>query len=133
MKITLLSTALTSAICFLTVYAEDGNTNKVHSAKPDNTEVNVRDRDDKTLTPMDQSSNKEDLDLTQNIRKALVKDKNLSTTAKNIKIISIDGKVTLRGPVNSKAEKTEIFEKAQKIAGKDRVDDQLEIKTEDKK
>src|SRR5690242_5732198 len=72
---------------------------------PDNTKVNMRDRDQSNLTPGDQSNSKEDLRITKNIRKALMKDKSLSTTAKNVKIITVDGKVTLRGPVKNPAEK----------------------------
>src|SRR5712691_4981551 len=67
---------------------------------PDNTGRNVRDRSGDTVTPGDQSNNKADLNLTQQIRKALMADKSLSTNAKNIKIITNNGAVTLRGPVN---------------------------------
>ena len=55
-------------------------------------------------------------------------DKSLSTTAKNIKIITINGIVTLRGPVNDSHEKDKIEAKAQQIAGVNRVDNQLEVK-----
>ena len=66
---------------------------------PDNTARNVRDRDGTTLTPGDQSESKADLALTQRIRQAIVADDSLSTTAHNVKIITSDGVVTLRGPV----------------------------------
>src|SRR5437870_4142781 len=66
---------------------------------PDNTGRNVRDRSGATLTPGDQSEAKDDLRLTQQIRKAIMADKSLSTTAKNVKIMTINGAVTLRGPV----------------------------------
>ena len=52
--------------------------------------------------------------------------------AKNVKIIVRDGKVVLRGPVDSEQEKATIAAKASAIAGKDRVDNQLEIKAEKK-
>jgi hyperosmotically inducible protein len=94
---------------------------------PDNTEKNVRDRDDKALTPLDQSENEADLSLTQRIRQAVVDDDSLSTNAKNVKIITVNGRVTLRGPVDSEQEKEAIATKAQQIAGADKVDDQLEI------
>src|SRR5262247_1894418 len=68
-------------------------------AQPDNTSHNVRDRSGNTLTPGDQSSDKAYMDLTRHIRKAVVADKSLSTTAHNIKIITVNGVVTLRGPV----------------------------------
>lgn len=101
------------------------------TVQPDNTEINVRDRDGKTLTPENQSYSKEDVLITKKIRRALMKDKDLSIAAKNVKIITVDGKVTLRGPVTSKSEKKGICAKAKEIAGKDSVDDQLEIKIKD--
>jgi hyperosmotically inducible periplasmic protein len=95
---------------------------------PDNTGRNVRDRGGDTLTPGDQSESQADRALTQQIRKAVVADKSLSTTAKNIKIITSDGVVTLRGPVKDSREKEKIAAKAQQIAGANRVDNQLEVK-----
>jgi hyperosmotically inducible periplasmic protein len=95
---------------------------------PDNTGRNVRDRSGKTLTPGDQSENKVDRELTRHIRRAVVKDKALSTTAKNIKIITTNGVVTLRGPVKSEGEKEAIMAKAQQIAGDKQVNNQLEVK-----
>src|ERR687892_170282 len=79
---------------------------------PDNTGRNVRDRGGVTLTPGDQSESEADRTLTQQIRKAVVADDSLSTTAKNIKIITVDGVVTLRGPVNTPQEKQLIEAKA---------------------
>ena len=99
-------------------------------AAADNTGKNVRDRDGKTLTPMDQSENKADLTVTQNIRKAVVDDDGLSTTAKNVKIITANGVVTLRGPVKSAAEKASIEEKARKVAPEAKVQNQLEVAPE---
>lgn len=94
----------------------------------DNTARNARDRQAKTLTPLDQSEKASDLEVTQRIRKALVRDKTLSTNAKNVKIITIDGEVTLRGPVKSETERTKIVARAKRIAGAHKVDDQLEIR-----
>jgi hyperosmotically inducible protein len=94
---------------------------------PDNTGRNVRDRSGATLTPGDQSESEADRTLTQRIRQAVVADDSLSTTAHNIKIITINGVVTLRGPVNSTQEKATINAKAQQIAGATKVDNQLEI------
>jgi len=95
---------------------------------PDNTGRNVRDRGGATLTPGDQSESEADRTLTQQIRQAVVADDSLSTMAKNIKIITIDGVITLRGPVQSPREKEKIEAKAQQIAGIDRIDNQLEVK-----
>ena len=95
----------------------------------DNTDKNERDRDHKTLTPSDQSGTPEDRKLTQSIRQAVMKDKSLTMTAKNVKIITADGKVTLRGPVNTAEEKTKINDLAKAAAGTVPVDNQLEVKT----
>ena len=93
----------------------------------DNSGVNVRDRDTNNLTPGDQSNTQADTDLTQKIRKQLVMNTDYSLTAKNIKIITVNGKVTLRGPVNSDNEKSGIGTLAQNSAGDGTVDNQLEV------
>jgi hyperosmotically inducible periplasmic protein len=94
---------------------------------PTNTAVNERDRAGTTPTPDDQSANEHDMTLTQAIRQAVVEDKSLSTDADNIKIVTVDGKVTLRGPVKSEAERTAIAVIAQRIAGTTPVENQLEV------
>jgi osmotically-inducible protein OsmY len=93
----------------------------------DNTGKNVRDREDRTVTPMDQSNKQEDIDVTASIRRALMDDGKLSTNARNVKIITRDGVVTLRGPVENEQEKVTIARTAQSVAGVRRVDNQLEI------
>ncbi len=95
----------------------------------DNTAKNERDRNNKTLTPGDQSEKPEDRKLTQAIRQAVMKDKSLTMTAKNVKIITAAGKVTLRGPVNTAEEKMKINDLAKAAAGEVPVDNQLEVKT----
>jgi len=95
---------------------------------PDNTEVNVQDRRGETLTPGDQSKRAAERTLTQRIRQAIVADESLSTTAKKVKIIMLNGVVTLRGPVHSFQEKGSIAATARHIAGTKNVDNQLEIK-----
>jgi hyperosmotically inducible periplasmic protein len=95
---------------------------------PDNTGRNVRDRGGATITPGDQSESEADRTLTQQLRKAVMADDSLSTMAKNIKIITANGVVTLRGPVQSPHEKEVIAAKAQQIAGMNKIDNQLEIK-----
>jgi osmotically-inducible protein OsmY len=94
----------------------------------DNTIKNQRDRSGDTRTSGDQSNSSEDIQLTATIRRAVVKDHSLSATAKNVKIISADGVVTLRGPVQNEAEKTKIAELAQSAAGNAKIDNQLEVK-----
>ena len=71
------------------------------------------------MTPMDQSNKPEDIDLTRRVRQAVESDSNLSTDAKNVKIITVDGVVWLRGPVKSAQEKAEIARAAHNIAGAD--------------
>ena len=83
----------------------------------DNSGTNVRDRDDATKTSGDQAENEADRTISQNIRQAVVADDSVSTNGKNVKIITADGVVTLRGPVKSDQEKTNIGAKAQQVAG----------------
>jgi len=97
------------------------------AVEPDNTGRNVRDRNEATKTPADQSENEVDRTITQTIRKAITSDDSLSTNAKNVKIITNDGTVTLRGPVKSEKEKADIEAKAKQVAGVKNVDNQLEI------
>jgi len=94
----------------------------------DNTGQNARDKSGETLTPLDQSSDPQDLDKTQKIRKALVEDASLSTNAKNIKVITVHGTVTLRGPVDSAEERNKIVAKAKPIAG-GQLKNELEIRS----
>jgi hyperosmotically inducible protein len=95
---------------------------------PDNTGKNKRDNDSAALTPMDQNNNQTDLQITQKIRQAVMANDSLSFTAKNVKIITQNGKVTLRGPVNSTDERSAIEAAARKVAGSGQVDNQLEVK-----
>jgi len=109
--------------------SQPGEKTQAPSAKtaPDNTGRNVQDRSGATLTPGDQSESEADRTLTQKVRQAVMADESLSTTAHNVKIITSNGVVTLRGPVNSTKEKANIDAKAQQIAGATKVDSQLEI------
>lgn len=93
----------------------------------DNTKVNQRDRKDSEATADNQKENSADRQLTQQIRKALVKDKSLSTYAHNVKVISQNGMVTLKGPVKSEEEKQAIEAKAAQIAGADKVTSELAV------
>jgi osmotically-inducible protein OsmY len=76
---------------------------------------------------MDQGESKADLGITQQIRKAVMGHKDLSMDAKNVKIITQDGVVTLRGPVKSAEEKATIADVSKKTKGVKRVDNQLEV------
>jgi hyperosmotically inducible protein len=103
-----------------------------NSTEADNTKRNSSEQNKNTDTAEKQSNSKEDLALTQKIRQAVMKDGSLSMNAKNVKIIARGGKITLKGPVDSQQEKETIATKAGEIAGKDKVDNQLEVKSENK-
>jgi osmotically-inducible protein OsmY len=122
MKRTLLALACLSTLSLAAFAADNEKT------KPDNTATNERDRSGETQTSGDQSNNKDDVNTTAAIRRAVVKDHSLSVMAKNVKIITANGTVTLRGPVKTDAEKAKIAELAQSAAGNSKIDNQLEVK-----
>lgn len=93
----------------------------------DNTGTNERDQNEARLTPMDQGSSDRDVEITQAIRKAVVDVDNMSVNAQNVKIITKNGVVTLRGPVANANERTHIANLAERTAGVTRVDNQLEV------
>ena len=121
MKRTLLVLACLSTVSVAAMASDD-------KTKPDNTSINERDRSRETQTSGDQSNSSADLKITQAIRQALMKDSELSTTAKNIKIITNNGQVTLRGPVKNAQEKAKIDQLARSAAGGAKIDDQLDVK-----
>jgi hypothetical protein len=97
--------------------------------QPDNTKVNKQDKAPGAVTADRQKENVVDRDLTAKIRKAIMADKSLSTYAHNVKIVSQDGTVTLKGPVRSDAEVQTIVAKATEVAGSSyKVDNQLTVK-----
>jgi hyperosmotically inducible periplasmic protein len=93
----------------------------------DNTARNQRDRDAATQTSGDQAENPADRQISANIRRAVVADESLSSNAHNVKIITSNGVVTLRGPVKSAQEKAAIEAKAKQVAGVQSVTNQLEV------
>jgi hyperosmotically inducible protein len=121
MKRTLLTLAFVSAF---SLAALAGN----EKTKPDNTAINERDRSGETKTSGDQSNGSADLKTTQAIRQALMKDGELSMTAKNIKVITANGHVTLRGPVKTAQEKAKIDQLAKSAAGGAQIENQLDVK-----
>lgn len=94
----------------------------------DNTKINKRDRSANEPTADQQKDNRSDRDITQQIRQSIIKDKSLSTYAHNVKIISQQGQVTLKGPVRSEDEKRAVEAKATQIAGEGKVTSELNIK-----
>jgi osmotically-inducible protein OsmY len=97
-------------------------------APPDNTKVNERDKNKSEPTADQQKGNRSDRDITQEIRQSVMKDKSLSTYAHNVKIISQNGMVTLKGPVRSEEEKSAVEAKATAIVGQEKVTSELEVK-----
>ena len=96
----------------------------------DNTGVNVRDRSDAAVTPGSQNESSADVEVTRRVRQAISHEKELSTLAKNIKVVDTGaGKIVLRGPVNNDAEKQQIGQLAAGVQGVSSVDNQLEVKT----
>ncbi len=108
----------------ISAFAEDNAT----PAAADNTARNTRDRQSETKTSFDQSNDKKDVEITAAIRRAVMHEDNLSMTAKNVKIITANGVVTLRGPVQTAAEKATIAKLAESAAGQAKIVDQLEVK-----
>lgn len=98
------------------------------SPASDNTRINQRDRNASEPTADQQKENRSDRDITQQIRQSIMKDKSLSTYAHNIKIVTQNGQVTLKGPVRSEDEKQAIETKAAEVAGQDKITSELNIK-----
>ena len=119
MKRTTLSLICISTLAFAAVAQEN---------QPDNSGKNERDRSGEPKTSGDQSNSSQDTKITADVRRAIVKDSSLTMTAKNVKIITTVGTVTLRGPVNSAEEKTKIEQLAAAAADGAKIDNQLEIK-----
>jgi hyperosmotically inducible protein len=96
----------------------------------DNTAINKRDAGNNTLTPADQSrGSQRDVDLTRSIRQMVTNDKSLSAKAHNVKIITINGIATLRGPVENAAERTKVAQLAANVVGGAKyVRNQIEVK-----
>ena len=102
-----------------------------YGQEPDNTKVNKRDRDRSEPTADQQKGNVSDRDMTKKIRQSIVADKSLSTYAHNVKIISQNGVVTLKGPVRSEDEKKAIESKAMEVVGSGgRINNEMSVKPE---
>jgi hyperosmotically inducible periplasmic protein len=108
------------------LWAQQDNSN-ASQVPADNTKVNQRDRNQNEPTAEQQKESSSDRQLTAQIRRAIVKDKSLSTTAHNVKIIAQNGAVTLKGPVKSEEEKQAIESKATEIAGSGKVNSELQV------
>jgi hyperosmotically inducible periplasmic protein len=116
----------------------DTNSSRTYSASStnystnnvDNSGINRRDQNNTNLSALDQGNSQTDIRLSANIRRQVVAStNNFSVAAHNVKIITQNGKVTLRGPVNTDQEKTQIGAIANNVAGEGNVDNQLEVKS----
>jgi hyperosmotically inducible periplasmic protein len=110
--------------CLSVVQAQDSG------VQPDNTKTNNRDRSASRQTAEQQKENPSDRAITQKIRSAVMNDKGLSTYGHNVKIITQDGAVTLKGPVRTQQEKDSIEGKAMEVAGRGHVINELEVTPE---
>jgi len=110
------------------VYAQTSNTGKTATPDADNTRMNKADQKNTQPTAQNQSNEKADRELAAAVRKAIVRDKSLSTNAHNVKVVAKDGTVTLRGPVRSDDEKTKVSQLTRQVEGVSNVDDQLLVK-----
>jgi hyperosmotically inducible protein len=100
---------------------------QTQSPAADNTKVNKADKGG-GVTADQGKNNQTDRAMMQKIRQAVMADKSLSTYAHNVKIIAQDGKVTLKGPVHTEAEKQSIEQKATDVAGAGNVTNEITIK-----
>jgi hyperosmotically inducible protein len=98
------------------------------ATSPDNTKINAQDRDKASSSADQQKDNRSDREITQQIRQSLVKDKSLSTYGHNVKVITQNGQVTLKGPVRSDDEKKTIEAMATEVAGENKVTNELNVK-----
>jgi hyperosmotically inducible protein len=111
----------------LSLAAAQPRPSNAQQSAPDNTNENKGDGQKGATTADQQSMNPADRDLTRKIRASIVDDKSLSTYAHNIKIITQDGKVTLKGPVRTETEKAAVEAKAAAVAGDTNVTSEMMI------
>lgn len=133
MKILNLATALvvTSLVPLAASAASDTDHQKTAAEySADNSGKNQRDRAATELTAQDQSNVKSDVEITRLIRKSVVDEKNLSTSAHNVKIIVAKNAVTLKGPVKTAEEKDIVASKARAIAPHMKINNELEVKVQ---
>ena len=117
MKLLTRTVAIVPALLLCMSWTAPAPAQTTDPAQPDNTKTNKRDRSPGAVTADQQKMNSADRELSKKIRQAIIADKSLSTYAHNVKIISQDGTVTLKGPVHSDTEKSTIEAKAAEIAG----------------
>jgi len=117
----IIRTLLVSSACSLIAITAIAQT------APDNTKANTRDRSKGAITADQQKETASDRDVVKRIRQSLVNDKSLSAYAHNVKVVSVGGQVTLKGPVRSEEEKRTVAAKATEIAGPDHVINEITV------
>lgn len=117
--------SVAAPLALLTALAACDRDHDVRTA--DNTAVNERDRNGAMTTATDQSESPADRETTRRIRAIIAADDGLSSNAKNVKIVTNAGTVTLRGPVETEQERTRVAAAAQQVAGSGKVQNQLEV------
>lgn len=127
-----LSALLVACVCIqqgaFAQATEQEKLDKSQQTAPDNTSKNRRDKDDNTMTADKASNRKSDVEITREIRKSIMATKGLSVNAQNVKIITKNGVVTLRGPVNDDNEKSLIDGLVKNCGAVQSYTDQLEVK-----
>ncbi len=114
-------------VCGTLMLGQDSSTEQ-NAPASDNTKMNQRDRNPNEPTADQQQNNRSDRDITQQVRQAIMSDKTFSTYAHNVKVITQNGQVTLKGPVRSDDEKRAVEAKAAAIAGDGKVTSELTVK-----
>jgi osmotically-inducible protein OsmY len=79
-------------------------------------------------TADNQPNTKNDRMLAQQVRKAIIADKDLSTYAHNVKVVAMNGSVTLKGPVKSDEEKQKVASDVASVVSADKIANQLTVK-----
>lgn len=113
-------------------FADNNDHQSDNTIKADNSKMNEM-RENRNLTADQQGENQADRTMTREIRRAIEKDSSLSTYGHNVKIITRDGMVTLKGPVRSEKERHAIGKEAIRVAGKRRVANHLDVVPAEKK
>jgi hyperosmotically inducible periplasmic protein len=120
-KITLFVACLLSAAV---VFGSPGRATAAEPATaPDNTKMNAQEN----VTADQQKESPKDREITQKIRQAIVRNKTISQYAHNVKIITVNGAVTLKGPVRTQKEKMIVEKAAARVAGKGKVTNEIEV------
>jgi hyperosmotically inducible protein len=119
--------SLLGATLFLSASLVAGTVQQDQQPAPDNSKTNQGDANKGAVTAEQQKMNPADRNITKEIRSAIYQDKSLSTYAHNIKVITQDGKVTLKGPVRTEDEKAGIEAKAAAVVGAENVTNRLRV------